>query len=108
MFKLCTFLRSTPVQPTKYIIRTVFVTRNRKTETTQTKDTQSNDEFRPIFQFPHMRILVLLNRIKVYQMIAAGTCVPVTGTLTHFNYMDLNTAFAICGFGKMFNKFKFH
>lgn len=102
MLKLFTILKGAPAHPTKCILRTVFITAHQKTKQELPKETkQTETEFATIFRFPYMKYLVLLNRLKVYQTIAASLAVPVNATLTHFNYIELNTALSICAIGKL-------
>lgn len=104
MFKLCTVLKRTPAQPTKYILRTIFATPQQKTKQEPLEQAnETKEEFEPIFRFPHIKSFVLLNRLKVYSAIAAATTVPVTATLLNFNYLDFNTALNVCGVGEFVN-----
>lgn len=103
MLRLCTFLKRTPFEPTRCLVRAIFVTAQRKNESApKTDDNQPKKEFQTIFKFPHMRILVLLNRLKVYQTIITGLTIPVSLTLSHFNVIQFNTSLAACAVGEVF------
>lgn len=99
MLKLCTLLKGVPFQPTKCLVRTIFVTTHRKTATAPSKNDHQTDEYETIFQFPHMRMLTLLNRLKVYQTILTGITIPAALTLNNFNVIDFNTFLTTCGIG---------
>lgn len=104
MLKLCTVLKRAPAQPTKHLLRTIFATPHQNTNQEPLTESKDNgEEFEPIFRFPHMKMLVLLNRLKVYQTFAAVTAVPVTATLLNFNFIDLHTALNVCGIGGLLN-----
>lgn len=103
MFKLHSL--RTPFQLTQCLTRTIFVVSHQRAKASlseESKNVSTEEKFQPIFRFPHMKILVLINRLKVYQTLATGLAVPITATLTNFNFMDMYTALSICGIGRYF------
>lgn len=99
MLKICSVLRNAPIQPAKCIVRSVFVTGSQKVNSPAPENPEQSEpeeEFEAIFRFPHMRMLVLLNRLKVYQSIAAAVAAPVAFTLNHFDVIASDAAIAAC------------
>lgn len=67
-----------------------------------TKTLNQNVSFEPVFSFPHIKYIAIINRLKVYHLYGSGITVPSCGLLEMFGMVPDNVFLAATYIGTFF------
>ncbi|XP_023014327.1 transmembrane protein 186 [Leptinotarsa decemlineata] len=63
------------------------------------KEVSKDGNYTPVYKFPYIRPLAVVNRLKLYQTILTATSVPAVAIMTQMNYVDVDALKATCFLG---------